>query len=306
MEELLKKAYDKSIVFAKEGKAADYIPELGKADITKAGVSLIDLEGNIFSYGDTEDKFSIQSILKVVFYLLALERVKKEKLEKTIGVKPTALAFNSVMDIELAEGKPRNPFVNSGAMASIALLYEIYGDDTEDLIFEAAKNLMGDNTLAHSEEIYQSEMDTAYNNIAIINLMVGKGVLPEDTPRQKVLETYIKTSAILVNVVNLSRLSSIIANNGYDLVAGERKFDEKYGRILRTVMSTCGMYNYAGEFALNVGMPAKSGVGGGIIAAPKTGHGIATYCPGLDEFGNSLVGTKMMEIISKELDLSIY
>lgn len=306
MEELLKKAYDKSIVFAKEGKAADYIPELGKADITRSAASLIDLEGNVFSYGDFEDKFSIQSILKVVFYLLALERVNKEKIEQTIGVKPTALAFNSIMDIELAEGKPRNPFVNSGAMAAIALLYEIYGDNTEDLIFEAARNLMGDNTLVHSEEIFQSEMDTAYNNIAIINLMVGKGVLSENTPRQKVLETYIKTSAILVNVVNLSRLSSIIANNGYDLVAGERKFDEKYGRILRTVMSTCGMYNYAGEFALNVGMPAKSGVGGGIIAAPKTGHGIATYCPGLDEFGNSLVGTKMLEIISEELDLSIY
>ncbi len=306
MDNLLKRAYEQSIKFVDQGKAADYIPELAKEDVTKAALAFIDKEGKAYEYGEVEKTFSIQSILKVVFYLMVLENIDKDKIDKTIGVKPTALAFNSIMDIELANGKPRNPFVNAGAIASIALLYEKFGEKTEAMIFDRTRDLMGDNTLTHSEEIYKSEMATAYNNIAIMNLMVAKGILSEETNREKVLDTYIKACAILVNVKNLARLSSLIANDGYDLVAGERKFDGKYGKILRTLMATSGMYNYAGEFALNVGVPAKSGVGGGIIAASKAGYGIATYCPGLDEFGNSLVGTKMLEILSEELELSIY
>lgn len=191
-------------------------------------------------------------------------------------------------------------------MATVALLYERFKEKAESKILEKARLLMGNNDLKHSEEIFQSEIETAFNNIAILNMMVGRGILPTTKPRQKVLNIYTRTCALMVDVKDLVRLSSVISNDGYNILVNQRKFKDEHGRYLRTLMATSGIYNYSGEFALNVGLPAKSGVGGGIITASNKGYGLATYCPGLDESGNSLVGTKMLEYISKELALSIY
>ncbi len=306
MKDLIKGAYEEGIKFADEGVVADYIPELAKEDKSKAGVVLINKDGDIFEAGEVEKTFSIQSIVKVVAYLVALEEIDPERISEAIGVKPTALPFNSVLDVELGGGKPRNPYVNAGAMAVTGLLYEKFGDDTLDLVLNKVRDLADRDSIEVSESIYESERDTAFNNRAIFYMMVARGVFNEDMPVDKVANMYFRNCSILVNAKDLARISSVIANDGLDVVSGKRKFDEKYGRTLRTVMAMCGMYDNSGEFALKVGLPAKSGVGGGIISASPEGIGIGTYCPGLDEAGNSLVGQKMLEIITDELDLYIY
>ena len=305
MKDLVKKAYEYGKKHIEFGKAADYIPELAVADITDLAIAVLDKDGKIYSHGMIDKRFSVQSILKVLYYLLVLENVDSKEVSKALDVKPTALGFNSILDLDMAD-KPRNPMVNAGAMTSVGLLYEHVGGDVYEMIIDRLRDITQDPTIDYSKEIYQSEMSTAYNNIALINMLVGKGVLPDTIDRDKVLSTYIKTCASMVNVCNLVQFAGVIANDGIDPLSGERKFDEKYGRKLRTIMATSGMYNQAGEFAMDVGLPAKSGVGGGIIAASKDGLAIATYCPGLDEAGNSLAGVKMLEMLSDELDLSIY
>lgn len=306
MKNILQKAYEEAIKLADQGEVADYIPELAKEDKNIAGVSIISKDGEIFEAGDVEKTFSIQSIAKVITYLLVLENIDREKIEKTLDVKPTALPFNSVLDVELAGGKPRNPLVNAGAMAATALLYEKFGEKTFDIVFNKIKELAGNENLEVSEEIYTSERDSAYNNRAIINMMVARGILSEDLPVDDIANIYFRYCSTLVSARDLARISSVLSNDGLDVVTNEKKFDESLGSEIRTVMAMGGMYDYSGEFALRVGVPAKSGVGGGIITASKDGLGMGTYCPGLDQFGNSLVGVRMLEIISKELNLSIY
>ena len=306
MQDLLKRAYEEGIKYTDEANVADYIPELAKEDKTKAGVVVIDKDGNVFSEGEVEKTFSIQSIVKVVAYLVALENIDKVRIDEAIGVKPTALPFNSVLDVELGGGKPRNPYVNAGAMAVTGLLYEKFGDDALDMVVDKVRDLADRDSINISQEIYESERDTAFNNRAIFHMMVARGIFKEDLPVDKVANMYFRNCSILVSAKDLGRISSVIANDGLDVVSGTRKFDEKHGKTLRTIMALCGMYDNSGEFALSVGLPAKSGVGGGIIATSPEGIGIATYCPGLDEAGNSLVGQKILEVITKELDLSIY
>lgn len=267
---------------------------------------LLTKTGRVLSYGDVEEKFSIQSISKVVSYLLVLENIEEEKIKNTIGIKPTSLPFNSVLDLEIGERKPRNPMVNAGAMASVALLYEKFKEETFNIILEKIRLLCGDNSIDYSEEIYISERDTAFNNRGMINMMAAKGTISYKLPLDEVANIYFKVCSIMVNAKHLARLSYGISNDGFDKISGVQVFDKKYGKVLRTIMAMAGMYDYAGEFAMEVGVPGKSGVGGGIIISTKEGYGIATYCPCLDEFGNSLVGIKILECISKELDLNIY
>lgn len=306
MEKLIKRAYEEGKKLTSEGKLADYIPELAKEDKTKAAVVLIDKEGNIYEQGDVEKTFSIQSISKVITYLMVLENIDEETVNRAFGVKPTAMQFNSIVDLELGRGKPRNPLVNAGALAGTGLLYEKYGEKTFEIILDKIKYLSGNENIGYSKEIYISERDSAFKNRAIINILVARGYLSSDLPVNEVANTYFKVCSILTNTRDLARISSVLSNDGLDVITKEQKFNKKLGRTIRTTMAMGGMYDYSGEFAQEIGLPAKSGVGGGIIIASQAGYGIATYCPGLDEFGNSIVGERILEIIAEELNLSIY
>lgn len=306
MEKLLKDAYDYGMKDVEKGEVADYIPELAKADKHHAGIVLIDKDGKVYKEGEVEERFTIQSIAKVVTFLLVLEEIDKEKIMKTLDIKPTALPFNSIMDLELSGGKPRNPMVNAGAMAATSLLYEKYGEDMFELSLDKLRKITGNKDLEISEEVYNSEKATAYNNYGIINIMAARGYVNDELPLKDVANMYFRICSANVNGEDLGRMSMVISNDGMDIITKERVFEEKYGRVLRTIMASSGMYNYSGEFAMRVGLPGKSGVGGGIVTASKDGIGLATYCPGLDENGNSLVGIRMLEYISKELDLGIY
>lgn len=303
-EEVLEKAIRLGRKYLHEGAVADYIPELARVDANKLAISTIE-DGNIYSVGDSKVKYSIQSIIKVILYALAMENYKVSELKKYVGVRPSAKPFNSVIELELSEKKiPVNPFINAGAIIIVAILYNVYREKTFDVILEKASEFLGEE-VDYSREIAQSEKESSFTNRTLIYLMLAKGILPSDTKVEEVLDTYFKACSILVNTENLAHMSYVISNDGLDL-EGKEVITPNEARVLRSLMATCGTYDYSGDFAIRVGLPAKSGVGGGIVTASKNKTGLAVYAPRLDTHGNSYSGVRMLEYLSEELDLSIY
>lgn len=303
-EEVLEKALRLGRKYLHEGAVADYIPELARVDANKLAISTIE-DGNILSVGDSKVRFSIQSIIKVILYALAMENYKVSELKKYVGVRPSAKPFNSVIELELSEKKiPVNPFINAGAIIIVAILYNVYREKTFDVILEKASEFLGEE-VDYSREIAQSEKESSFTNRTLIYLMLAKGILPSDTKVEEVLDTYFKACSILVNTENLAHMSYVISNDGLDL-EGKEVITPNEARVLRSLMATCGTYDYSGDFAIRVGLPAKSGVGGGIVTASKNKTGLAVYAPRLDTHGNSYSGVRMLEYLSEELDLSIY
>ena len=303
-EEVLEKALRLGRKYLHEGAVADYIPELARVDANKVAISTIE-DGNILSVGDSKVRFSIQSIIKVILYALAMENYKVSELKKYVGVRPSAKPFNSVIELELSEKKiPVNPFINAGAIIIVAILYNVYREKTFDVIIEKASEFLGEE-VDYSREIAQSEKESSFTNRTLIYLMLAKGILPSDTKVEEVLDTYFKACSILVNTENLAHMSYVISNDGVDL-EGKEVITPNEARVLRSLMATCGTYDYSGDFAIRVGLPAKSGVGGGIVTASKNKTGLAVYAPRLDTHGNSYSGVRMLEYLSEELDLSIY
>lgn len=303
-EEVLEKALRLGRKYLHEGAVADYIPELARVEANKLAISTIE-DGNVYSVGDSKIKFSIQSIIKVILYALAMENYKVSELKKYVGVRPSAKPFNSVIELELSEKKiPVNPFINAGAIIIVAILYNVYREKTFDVILEKASEFLGEE-VEYSREIAQSEKESSFTNRTLIYLMLAKGILPSDTKVEEVLDTYFKACSILVNTENLAHMSYVISNDGLDL-EGKEVITPNEARVLRSLMATCGTYDYSGDFAIRVGLPAKSGVGGGIVTASKNKTGLAVYAPRLDTHGNSYSGVRMLEYLSQELDLSIY
>ena len=270
------------------------------------GPGLIDDKGTIYQAGDTEHRFSMQSVSKVLTFLILLENKSLDEITQTIDIKPTALPYNSIVDLELGKRKPRNPMVSIGAIATIALLYEIYKENTFEVILNHLKNITGNSKLYYSEEILVPEMAGAYSNISGIHLMIQAGTLSKDTKIKEVIEIYYKCCTIMVNTIELAQFSHLLSNDGYHIVKKKQLYTPENVQILRSVMAHSGMYNHSGEFAASVGLPAKSGVGGGVLACTKCKLGIAAFSPRLDEAGNSIVAVKSLEYLSKKLNLSIY
>lgn len=303
-EEILEEALNLGRKYLHEGAVADYIPELAKVEANKVAISTIE-DGNLTSVGDSKIKFSIQSIVKVILYALAMKNYKVAELKKYVGVRPSAKPFNSVIELELSEKRiPVNPFINAGAIIIVAILHNVYREKTFDVILKKASEFLGEE-VDYSREIAESEKESSFTNRTLIYLMLAKGILPSDTKVEEVLDTYFKACSILVNTENLAHMSYVISNDGIDL-EGKEIITAREAKVLRSLMATCGTYDYSGDFAIRVGLPAKSGVGGGIVTASKNKNGLAVYAPRLDKHGNSYSGVRMLEFLSQKLDLSIY
>lgn len=303
-EEILEEALNLGRKYLHEGAVADYIPELAKVEANKVAISTIE-DGKLTSVGDSKIKFSIQSIVKVILYALAMKNYKVAELKKYVGVRPSAKPFNSVIELELSEKRiPVNPFINAGAIIIVAILHNVYREKTFDVILKKASEFLGEE-VDYSREIAESEKESSFTNRTLIYLMLAKGILPSDTKVEEVLDTYFKACSILVNTENLAHMSYVISNDGIDL-EGKEIITVKEAKVLRSLMATCGTYDYSGDFAIRVGLPAKSGVGGGIVTASKNKNGLAVYAPRLDKHGNSYTGVRMLEFLSQKLDLSIY
>jgi len=286
--------------FANEsgGNVADYIPELGKADPDHFGISLATLDGHVYEVGDSRIPFTIQSMSKPFVFALALDTLGASRVESAIGVEPSGDPFNSIR--LNAENHPFNPMVNAGAITCSGLIREAKGDDAFEYIRAALGRFAG-RELGIDEAVFTSESTTGDRNRAIGYLLRTNSVLKEDV--SKVLEVYFRQCAILVTARDIAIMAATLANRGKNPVTGEQVMTPYAISRTLSVMTSSGMYDYAGEWIYRVGIPAKSGVGGGILAALPARLGLGSYSPKLDSHGNSVRGIKVCEALSAHYDL---
>ncbi len=287
--------------FENTGKAASYIPELAKADCNQLGICIVTRDKHIYKCGNYDTLFTIQSISKVVALLLALELLGEEKVFSHVGVEPTGDAFNSMIRLETQTSIPFNPMINAGAI-SVAGMLEERVDFEEYLCF--MRKLCGREDVEVNMEVYRSEKTTGLKNRAIAYFLANDGILQGNV--EKVVDFYFKMCSINVNAVDLARIGSVLANGGVDIFTGNRYVQAQYTTIAKTLMFTCGLYDGSGSFAIKVGIPAKSGVGGGIMCSMEEKYGISVFSPALDKKGNSVWGIKVLEYLSEKLQLHIF
>lgn len=291
--------------FVEEGKLVDYIPILKDADKNALGVCIIDKDGKIYEAGKSRENFAIMSIVKVILFEIVLENYEIDEIKKYIGFKGSSKPYDSILDLEMENGKPVNPFINSGAIMSSYLIFKKFKDKSIDVLLEKAKILTDNENIDYARELLKIAGKGGENNLALTYILKKHGYIDKETKIEDVLYIYNLACCLMVNTRDLAVLASIISRNGKGL-DGQKIIDEENARILRTLMSICGTYDYSGDFAINIGIPAKSGVGGGIMAATNKDIGLCTFCPGLDSSGNSVAGVKMLEMISKDLKLNFY
>ncbi len=284
--------------FENTGKVASYIPELQKADRNAFGICVVDNDKEIYTNGNCDTLFTMQSISKVIALVMALELWGEERVFSQVGVEPTGDAFNSMIRLETQTSIPFNPMINAGAI-SVADMLASRVDFSAYLAYVG--KLCGRENVQIDEDIYQSEKATGWKNRAIAYFLANDGVLKNDV--ESVLDFYFKMCSVSVNAVDLARIGSVLANGGVDIFSGERYHKAEYATVAKTLMFTCGLYDGSGSFAIKVGIPAKSGVGGGIMCSVDGRFGIGVYSPALDEKGNSVWGIKSLEYLSKELEL---
>src|SRR5580693_940691 len=280
------------------GEVAHYIPELSKADPDQFGISLATLDGHVYEIGDTRVPFTIQSISKAFVFALALDTLGAEKVESAIGVEPSGDPFNSIR--LNAENHPFNPMVNAGAIACSGLIREHKGDGAFEYIRCALGRFAG-RDLKMDEAVFASESTTGDRNRAIGYLLRNSSVIRQDVGA--VLEVYFRQCSVLVTARDIAIMAATLANRGVNPVTGEQVMTPYAISRTLSVMTSSGMYDYAGEWIYRVGIPAKSGVGGGILAALPARLGLGSYSPRLDSHGNSVRGIKVCEALSAHYDL---
>src|SRR3954467_12467122 len=281
-----------------DGPGAKYIPELGKANPANFGISLATLDGHDYEGGDTQVPFTIQSMSKPFVLDLALDTLGAPRVESVIGVEPSGDPFNSIR--LNAENHPFNPMVNAGAIACSGLIHEAKGDAAFDYIRQALGKFAG-RALDVDDAVYSSESQTGDRNRAIGYLLKTNAVIKDNVAA--VLEVYFRQCAILVTARDIAVMAATLANRGINPVTGEQVLSAYAISRTLSVMTSSGMYDFAGEWIYRVGIPAKSGVGGGILAALPARLGLGSYSPKLDSHGNSVRGIKVCEALSAHYDL---
>jgi glutaminase len=281
------------------GQVASYIPELAKVDAALFGIVIATVDGRVYEVGDTRRPFTIQSVSKPLVHGVALEDRGSERVEQVIGVEPSGEAFNSI-SLEPGTGRPLNPMINAGAIAVSSL---IEGPSREARLARVLGviSAYAGRTLKVDDAVFESERTTGHRNRAIGHMLRNSGVLNEDP--ESALELYFKQCSVLVDCRDLALIAATLANDGVNPVSGQRAVRAEFVGAMLSVMTTCGMYDFAGEWVYRVGMPAKSGVGGGIIAVLPGQLGIGVFSPALDERGNSVRGVAVCESISSDLGL---
>jgi len=281
------------------GEVASYIPELLKADPQWLGIALITTDGHVYQAGDSRQPFTIQSISKAITYGIALEDNGIDAVMNKVDVEPSGEAFNSI-SLEPETGRPRNPMINAGAIATVALIKGDSPDMKLNRMLKCYEQYLG-HQVNIDEEIYQSEKSTGHRNRAIAYLLRNSDIIEKDT--DDVLDVYFKQCSILVTCRDLALIGATLANDGVNPITGVRALESRYVPKVLSVMSSCGMYDYSGAWVYEVGMPAKSGVGGGIVAVLPGQFGLAVFSPKLDERGNSARGIAVCKKISSDFGL---
>lgn len=281
---------------------ADYIPELGTADPAEFGICITTREGSSYEVGDTGVEFTIQSISKALVYGLVLELTGPQGLPRKVNVEPSGEAFNAI-SLDPITGTPRNPMINAGAIATTGQLRELVREKSEDKLLGFFSELAG-RKLTINQRVYESERDTGHRNRAISHLLRNFDVL--ELEPELSLDLYFRQCSILVTAKDLAIMAATLASGGVNPTSGVRVLTPETTTKVLAVMGTCGMYDYSGRWLYDVGLPAKSGVGGGVLAVAPGRIGIATYSPRLDEQGNSVRGVKACAEISQRFGLNLF
>lgn len=299
---LLQKIHQLTLSGENPGALADYIPELGHVDPEKLGVHLTTVACDQYSVGDSDERFSIQSIAKVLSLSLAYQ-LEGGEIWKRVGVEPSGTAFNSLVQLEADRGIPRNPLINAGAIVVCDILVSRLSNPKQELIEYIRK--LGDNPdIDYCPSLAESEKATGFRNAALINFIKSFGNIHNDI--DTVLDFYFNLCSIKMSCRELARTFLFLANNGRDVVSNKAILTLSQTKRLNAIMQTCGFYDEAGEFTYRVGLPGKSGVGGGIIAVHPGKYTIAVWSPRLNSKGNSSRGMKFLELFTTETASSIF
>lgn len=290
--------------FIGQGRTAQYIPYLRHVDRELLGVSVQTVDGRRLSAGDCRVPFTVQSIAKVVALALALQdRGEQYLFSGRVGLEPTGDPFNSIIRLE-TDKKPYNPFINAGAIAVVGAIQGRCGSEKFERMLRYFKRLCGSDTISLCNEAYLSERETGDKNRALAYHLKATGMLEGDVAED--LDVYFRMCSLYVTAEDIAHLALVLAHRGLDPATGERLMAAEHARIIRTLMLTCGMYDGSGEFAVKVGYPAKSGVGGGIAATLVDRMGIGVFGPALDDRGNSVAGIAVLEYLSKAMDIRLF
>ncbi|GAE24103.1 glutaminase [Halalkalibacter wakoensis JCM 9140] len=291
--------------YTHHGKVADYIPALSKANPTDVGIAIFDGHDTCFSEGQHRKLFTLQSISKILTLALALMDHGEEVVFSKVGMEPTGDPFNSIAKLEShIPSKPLNPMINAGALAVSSLIKGSSNEEKLDRLLQFVRELSGNQSITYNAEVAKSEFDTADLNRSLSYFMKQHGVINGDV--DVLLDFYTKQCAIEVDCEDLAKIGFALAHHGEHPDKNYSIIPFEIARLVKTFMVTCGMYNASGEFAIRVGIPAKSGVSGGIVGAVPGGIGIGLYGPALDDKGNSIAGMKLLELLSAKYHLSIF
>ncbi|HLP89369.1 MAG TPA: glutaminase A [Nostocaceae cyanobacterium] len=285
-----------------EGAVANYIPELAKVNPDLFSICIATVDGQIYQAGNYQQLFTIQSISKVFVYGLALEDHGRDYVLTRVGVEPTGDAFNAIILDEKSK-RPYNPMVNAGAIATTSLIKGHGATERLNRILDMYRRYTGRDVFVDIS-VFTSERSTGHRNRATAHLMLNFGMIDENI--EEALDLYFQQCAVMVNCQDLAVMAATLANRGINPVTQQQAVEPGYIKDILSVMYTCGMYNYAGEWAYKVGFPAKSGVSGGILAVVPNQLGIAVFSPLLDSRGNSVRGVKVCEELSQRLGLHLF
>lgn len=284
------------------GQVADYIPALAKVNPHQYGISVATVDGRRYSIGDTDVKFSIQSISKVFTLSMVFPKLGEE-LWHSVGREPSGSPFNSLVQLENEHGKPRNPFINAGAIVVTDRLLSLY-DRPKDAILEFVRKAANSDDIYFDKTIANSELANAHRNLALGHFMKSFGNIHNDV--DKVIDVYCNQCSISMTCDELASSFLFLAEHGFNSFPHERIMTQSQAKRLNALMLTCGFYDESGDFAFRVGLPGKSGVGGGIVAIIPGRLSVAVWSPGLDQHGNSLLGIESLERFTTSMGISIF
>jgi glutaminase len=287
------------------GKVASYIPELAKVAPHQFGIAVVDLAGRVYQAGDADTPFSIQSISKLFALTLAFH-LEGDSVWSRVGREPSGSPFNSLVQLEHERGKPRNPFINAGALVITDMLLSHHAarGGAENALIRFVRKLANRPDIGYDRAVAESEQRTAHRNTAMASFMKSFGNLNHAVA--DVIEAYCRHCAIEMSCVDLARAVAFLANRGVSPWSNEKIIDASSAKRINALMLTCGTYDAAGDFAFRVGLPAKSGVGGGIVALIPGECGICVWSPALEDSGNSHAGSLALEMLTSISGRSVF
>ena len=302
MHALLSEILDEVRPLIGQGKVADYIPALGEVPAAQLGIAVYGLDGEVFSAGDAQTPFSVQSISKVFSLVQAIEH-SGESIWQRLGHEPSGQPFNSLVQLEFERGRPRNPFINAGALVICDINQSRFAAPALSMR-DFVRRLSGNREVAVDLHVAESEYRHRARNAAMAYLMQAFGNFHNDV--EAVLRSYFSHCALRMSCVDLARAFSFLANDGFCTHSGAQILSERQTQRVNSIMATSGLYDEAGNFAYRVGLPGKSGVGGGIVAVVPGRFSVCVWSPELNAAGNSLAGMAALELLSQRIGASVF